>query len=223
MALHEDIDHTGLIGVGGSVATDAIWDAAGDLAVGSGANTAARLALGAAGGAVSRVNGAVAWNSATSFPTAATGDRIWRTDRGLEYYYDGTRWLTTTLYRESFSVGNNFNSFAASAAVGRMSPWHTTYDLWLVNLYTSYFVATTNDGTHNWTMTFAKADATNASTTIVTFTTNADAANTFLTRETAIGALFVPATYKHLRLDATKNNTPGNLTIAAALSYRLVG
>lgn len=46
---HADIDHTGLTGTGGSVATDAIWDAAGDLAVGSGANTAAKLTLGAAG------------------------------------------------------------------------------------------------------------------------------------------------------------------------------
>ena len=34
-------------GGGGAVATDAIWDAAGDLAVGTGADTAARLALGA--------------------------------------------------------------------------------------------------------------------------------------------------------------------------------
>jgi hypothetical protein len=34
---------------GGSVATDALWDAAGDLAVGSGANTAARLAIGTDG------------------------------------------------------------------------------------------------------------------------------------------------------------------------------
>lgn len=33
---------------GGSVATDAIWDAAGDLAVGSGANTAAKLTMGSA-------------------------------------------------------------------------------------------------------------------------------------------------------------------------------
>ena len=32
---------------GGSVATDTIWDAAGDLAVGTGSNTAARLAIGA--------------------------------------------------------------------------------------------------------------------------------------------------------------------------------
>lgn len=35
--------------VAGSVATDAIWDAAGDLAVGTGANTAARLAAGTTG------------------------------------------------------------------------------------------------------------------------------------------------------------------------------
>lgn len=36
-------------GGSGSVATDAIWDAAGDLAVGSGANTAAKLTLGSTG------------------------------------------------------------------------------------------------------------------------------------------------------------------------------
>jgi len=36
------------IGAATTVATDAIWDAAGDLAVGSGANTAAKLAIGAA-------------------------------------------------------------------------------------------------------------------------------------------------------------------------------
>src|SRR5687768_14351077 len=42
----------------GNVATDAIWDVAGDLAVGSGANTAARLAIGATNGmAVRRVSG----------------------------------------------------------------------------------------------------------------------------------------------------------------------
>ena len=38
----------GAVGGSGAVATDAIWDAAGDLAVGSGANTASRLAIGTA-------------------------------------------------------------------------------------------------------------------------------------------------------------------------------
>lgn len=50
MADHADIDHTGLTGISsGAVATDAIWDAAGDLAQGTGANTAAKLGAGLAG------------------------------------------------------------------------------------------------------------------------------------------------------------------------------
>lgn len=64
MVQHADIDHTGITGVGGSttVATDTIWDSAGDLVVGTGSNTAARLAIGATNGmVVARVSGAVAW------------------------------------------------------------------------------------------------------------------------------------------------------------------
>jgi hypothetical protein len=57
-------------GVGGSVATDAIWDAAGDLAVGTGANTAARLAAGATSGHVLTSNGA---GVAPSWQAAAGG------------------------------------------------------------------------------------------------------------------------------------------------------
>lgn len=61
MVDHATIDHTGITGAGGNVATDAIWDAAGDLAVGSGANTAAKLTKGSNGDVLSVVAGAVAW------------------------------------------------------------------------------------------------------------------------------------------------------------------
>ena len=58
-------------GGGGDVATDPIWDAAGDLVVGTGANAAARLAIGATNGMdVRRVSGAVAW----AFPPGHTLD-----------------------------------------------------------------------------------------------------------------------------------------------------
>ncbi len=54
MADHAEIDHTGIPGVGSgttttTVATDTIWDAAGDLVQGTGANTAAKLSAGSAG------------------------------------------------------------------------------------------------------------------------------------------------------------------------------
>ena len=47
----------------GAVATDAIWDAAGDLAVGSGANTAAKLTKGSDGTVLTVTAGAVGWAS----------------------------------------------------------------------------------------------------------------------------------------------------------------
>lgn len=51
------------VSASGSVAADTIWDAPGDLAVGSGANTAAKLSIGATNGmALRRVSGAVAWD-----------------------------------------------------------------------------------------------------------------------------------------------------------------
>lgn len=64
MVQHADLDHTGLTGVPTSngLSTDTLWDAAGDLVVGSGANTAAKLSMGATNGmALQRVSGAVAW------------------------------------------------------------------------------------------------------------------------------------------------------------------
>jgi len=50
----------------GNVATDAIWDAAGDLAVGSGADTAVRLAKGNNGDVLTISGGNVAWGAGGS-------------------------------------------------------------------------------------------------------------------------------------------------------------
>jgi hypothetical protein len=58
---------------GGAVATDAIWDAAGDLAVGSGANTAARLAIGSTDRILKVVAGTPAWGLPHSFGCIISG------------------------------------------------------------------------------------------------------------------------------------------------------
>jgi hypothetical protein len=50
----------------GSVATDAIWDAAGDLAVGTGANTAAKLAIGANGYVLTSNGTTATWAAAAA-------------------------------------------------------------------------------------------------------------------------------------------------------------
>lgn len=232
MVDHADIDHTGLTGISsGNVATDTIWDAAGDLAVGSGANTAARLAIGAAGAALSRINGAVAWNSGTSNPgSAATGDRFWRTDLGLEVYFDGTRWVTTHLYREVLAGPSDGSATAAlngwpwtAASVprvlSRQALWHTDFELFLVKLYGSTFVNTTNSGSHFYTYTLTGVVTTTA---YGNFTTAADTPGVHTGHVATLNAA-AGSTERGVTLTVSKTGTPGDLYgSVAAITYRLI-
>lgn len=205
-------------GSGATVATDTIWDAAGDLAVGSGADTAAKLTKGSAGGALTIINSAVAWNSGTSFPgSKATGDRYWRTDLALECYWDGTRWLTTTLFRMDMDQANGIS---ANTVVARATPHHTTYDLWLETFLTSTLPSTI-DGSNYWTIALRKITATISVSTVVTFNTNADTTDNYTTRATAIGAA-LGTTNKVLDVLASKVLSPGALSMGSAVLYRLI-
>lgn len=57
---------------GGSIATDLLWDAAGDLAVGTGANAAARLALGGQADILMVSGSTIAWKSNPSYTVTST-------------------------------------------------------------------------------------------------------------------------------------------------------
>lgn len=221
MVQHSTIDHTGLTGAGGSVATDTLWDAAGDLAVGSGANTAAKLALGAAGGALSRVNGAVAWNSGTSFPTAATGDRYWRTDLAREAYYDGTRWL-------GVEVPGPVTPVDAQAATGATPNFGrcvipNDFDIYVTTIDMSTFVATTNNGSNYWTVSAYKVNAANSLTSLGSFNTSGDTASNWTHHEIDVNAVVDKATYFGLSLGGAKTaGAPGAISWMVQFRYRLV-
>jgi hypothetical protein len=226
MVQHADIDHTGLTGISsGAVATDAIWDAAGDLAVGSGANTAARLAIGAAGGAVSRINGAVAWNSGTSFPgSAATGDRYWRTDLRMEFFYDGTRWLSTTqrVLTMDARAAHSSSGLAATATLGNMAM--PNVDIYVEDFRVIAFAsAGAFDGTNHWVITLDKLTTGNASTTIGTLTMNSQTSNNWKVWEVAVDAVVALSAHVVFRLVATKVLSAPNLFLASEVTYRLVG
>lgn len=215
-----------------SVATDTIWDAAGDLAVGSGANTAARLAIGAAGGALSRVNGAVAWNSGTSFPTAATGDRYWRTDLGMEFYYDGTRWVSTTLHH----LTNSFHNIAAGTVYAPPTGTLNTArmpapalaggsDIWLVGLQTHFLCAggSALSASHKWVGTFYKRPTGNTNTGVITITIDSGSSDVWRQNLQSIGALLNSGTV-HYAVGClwTVTGTPGAIEATFDLTYRIV-
>ncbi len=183
-----------------------VWDSDGDwLTVGAGAATKRIFAAG------------------TAFPSSpATGERFFRTDLGVGYYWDGTRWLSTTLYREP--LGSFYGNTASPANTNNqyLAPWYTT-DIWMVGLYGTFYVATTNDGGSYWTVVLAKATAANTATTIASFPTNTTAPDTWGNYTAAIGALLTPGTYPVMHVGLTKTGTPGGIWGGASMSYRLVG
>jgi len=94
---------------GGSVATDAIWDAKGDLAVGTGANTAAKLTVGTNGMqlyAQSAESTGVKWGTTTISPAQITSDQD---------DYTPTDWAKSQIVRISGDNGiRAITSFAAT-------------------------------------------------------------------------------------------------------------
>lgn len=178
----------------GGVATDTIWNAAGDLAVGTGADTAARLAIGAAGGALSRINGAVAWNSGTSNPgSAATGDRYWRTDLGMEIFYDGTRWLTTQIHRVEMKIEDTAPTWPPTTTTTVLHrgipPYGADYDIYMYDWHLVTSVITTNNGSNYWDTDLRKVNSAGTSTLIGTVATNADTAGNLYNKKLAVNAL----------------------------------
>jgi hypothetical protein len=160
----------------------------------------------------------------TSFPgSPATNDLYYRTDKALLCYYDGTRWLTTTLYRDVFHYAGSAMPLTTSGTMGRMPPWAATYDLWLDAFYTSTYVATTNNGSNYYTVALIKKDNADAGTNIVTFNTSADTVNNWTQRRTAIGAAYVSASYREFDVTATVSaGAPGSLFWAISMAYRLI-
>ena len=161
-------------------------------------------------------------SSGTSMPgSPSTNDRFYRTDLELVFHYDGTRWVTDTLFREF--IGN-----ATITATGvqsfRVPTTHETgLTLWLVAFYASTNTATTNDGTKYYTLDFRKLDTANSATTVASFDTSADTVDVWTNHRVAIGAVLTPATSPAVRVEATKTSTPGSCTGAFSWGYRLIG
>lgn len=209
-----------------TVASDAIWDAAGDLAVGSGADTAAKLAIGAAGAALSVINGAVAWDSGTSFPVSKlTGDRYWRTDLRGEYFWDGTRWLSTELYQ--FTIGMSAGGVGGGIPMTSSGTFHRApfpragqASIWVETLITTFFVSggTALSGSHKWVGT-AGDNVTAGS--LGTININSGASNAWRLDSQTVNAVFASTLFEIL-VGMVKTGTPGDLYVHPSFLYRLI-
>ena len=114
-------------GSAGSVATDAIWDTAGDLALGSGANTAAKLAIGSNDGEVLQVvSSAVAWaepKSLIGYKVNTTSNAYSTTSATLADV-DATNMVVTFTVPPSGAVLVELNGFAdCTGSSGEWTVW----------------------------------------------------------------------------------------------------
>lgn len=104
--------------------------------------------------------------SGTSFPVSpATSDRFFRTDRNIEYFYDGTRWLSMQLFLlypapETGSInpitggGNNGQRVA--------NPFWNQYDIYVEKIQVTTILTNATTGTNYFTIQAQTGDGASA-------------------------------------------------------------
>ena len=171
---------------------------------------------GAAGAVLAMGNSAVIWNAGTAFPTAkATNDRYWRTDLGMEFYWDGTRWLSCTEFSVDLAITDALQPFTGTTQPGMMPLRPGAF---FTSVFFAVYVVTTNDGSNYWNITpYTKA----SSTAVGAVTTSAVAASTY-SLLTATPNVAANAADKAVQFSASKTGSPGSLYLGAKMCYRLI-
>jgi hypothetical protein len=154
----------------------------------------------------------------TSFPgSPSTGQRYIRTDRQIEYYYDGTRWLSTQLFVQALGIQSTLSPYIGTnaGALVAPNPWAGIYDIYIADVVFQYYLSATG----NWTMAFTNAAGTSlSSTTASTVTTRTTVRNAYNTVFANSGA-----NQTGFGLNLTENSGSGDLYPQCAITYRLVG
>lgn len=159
--------------------------------------------------------------SGTSFPgSPATGARFRRTDRDIDYEYDGTRWLSVQL----FTAQGSFDAIAANTddmgVLGRLKN-ATDASIYLVAMHVTIFVATGNDATNYW---FVETNTYNGSTfTLVQAGSAISLGIGWQNMAPIVLNTVVASTVRFVSIGLQKNGTPGNASGNVTWTYRLVG
>lgn len=161
----------------------------------------------------------------TSFPGApATGERYFRTDRGIEYYYDGTRWLSA--FQRTLPIDcrtAQVSGISSTVTVGNaVIPGS---DIFIESMRVAAFASGSGsfDGSNYWTFTLDKLTTANVATNVATVTANSQSLSEWKLWTATANALVQGSAHIAFRLIATKTGTPANLFFGSEITYRLVG
>ncbi|HVH49970.1 MAG TPA: hypothetical protein VM760_08870 [Sphingomicrobium sp.] len=176
-------------------------------------------------------DGSTAWNSlgygvgdprsGTSFPSSpATGARFTRTDRNIEYFYDGTRWLSTQLFEMATHTPNSVaNTVSGNTNNDMGNPWAGKYAIYLEELvFTSRQTVGTTASNY---FTAQIYDTTTAATVGAAISAQNNTAGAYEADRVTINAV-VASTSHNLRVFYTLTGT-ATAILNAAIVYRLIG
>lgn len=162
-------------------------------------------------------------SSGTSFPgSPSNNDLFYRTDRDLLYFYDGTRWLTV----QQFETGPGWVEAAAPlAATATLARWpvRADYGTYLERWNIKTFQTNGTPASNNMSVVLARVTSANAATTLTSFTTNADSANTWVAHDSSGIAGVLDASAVTLRVVATETGTVTGFIAVQTITYRLIG
>lgn len=160
------------------------------------------------------------WTTGTSMPgSPSTNDRITRTDLGMDFYYDGTRWLSVQVGQLQIGVADAVIPYSANRASRAPAPIIVGSDIWLVSHQTWFFIAggTALSGSHKWVGSLLTVAG-----SIATITIDSGASDTHRqTSVTAIGAAMGSGAFVFV-VDWAKTGTPGTLSTLTQVLYRHV-
>ena len=162
--------------------------------------------------------------SGTSFPgSPATNDLFYRSDRGILYYYDGTRWLSVQIFRDSFTNAEQANPTTTNGAV--MGAWPATQGangIYVLAMEATALVVSTNDGSNYWTVGFDWRTQANVNTNLTSFNTSSDTPTNWYDKSVAVNAV-LNSTARYIHAIVTKTGSPGSLYLYPCIKYRLIG
>jgi len=225
---------------GGTALTNPMTTA-GDLIVGGSGGTPTRLGIGSNGQVPTVSGGALVFAtpaasgipSGTSFPgSPATNTIFFRTDLGMPFYYDGTRWLSwgaPLKFRLGFYKSASSQPFSATVSDAMMNTAPFTgggSDIWLINHRVCFLVnggGSALNGSNKWVGNLHKYDTALTSTTIATINIDSGSSGVARMIDTTINALLDNGTpHFFIETDWTRTGSPGSIYTAEEIAYRIV-
>lgn len=155
--------------------------------------------------------------SGTAFPgSPATNDRFIRTDRNIEYFYDGTRWLSTQLLSISYQILNT--GVTADSTYYLAVPYQGTYSIWLERIDIAYHRTAAGE----WDLLLGRMDNANVTTNIVTLDGAGDPTSSWRHKSATINAL-LNSSAEALTITADEISGTAAYYGGGVILYRLVG